>query len=97
MKFTGKLPKIFLSGLASFYGYQAYHELTAPKPYDFSKLPEKRKIVIVGSGLAGLSAAYYLPRMPIITLSFWRKTNRLIMVRVKEMAIGCRSTLQAHG
>jgi hypothetical protein len=60
-----RLVKLSVTGLASFYAYQQFYTMTAPKALDFKNLSEKQKtIVIVGTGMVGLSTAYYLSKYP---------------------------------
>ena len=61
IKITKFLAKSTLLGLFTFHGYQFYYDMNAPEPVDFKALKDKpKKIVIVGTGLAGLLASYYL-------------------------------------
>ena len=48
-------------GFLSFYAYQGFHHMQRPAPFDFEKLKDKPKtIVVIGSGMVGLTTAYYL-------------------------------------
>ena len=50
-----------LVGYLGFRGYQGFYSKMAPKPLDFTGYADKPKtIVIVGAGIAGIMAAYYL-------------------------------------
>ena len=53
--------KVGIVSLLSFYGYQGYYHLVRPQPFDFKSLKDKPKtIVVIGSGMVGLTTAYYL-------------------------------------
>ena len=61
IKYTRRLFKVFAPFAIGYSGYQLYWDSKAPPKYDFSaKKGSPKHIVVVGSGLAGLLAAYYL-------------------------------------
>jgi len=41
-----------------------YSDFRAPPPYNVQEQGEKKEIVIVGSGIIGLTTAYYLSKDP---------------------------------
>mmetsp|Transcript_18387 Transcript_18387/g.31431 ORF Transcript_18387/g.31431 Transcript_18387/m.31431 type:complete len:236 (+) Transcript_18387:1-708(+) len=64
--FTKLVARSTLVGLIGFQAYQSYYDSVAPKPIDFTSLKDKKKkIVVVGSGMAGLTTAYYLSKSPL--------------------------------
>ena len=78
IKITKFLAKSTIVGLFTFHGYHAFYDFNAPEPVDFKALKDKpKRIVIVGTGLAGLLASYYLatdhPNNKIIMLERWDK------------------------
>ena len=64
MRIFRGLTKGALYSLTAFFGYHSYRKFTEPAPYDFGK-KEGKKIVIVGSGMVGLTTAYYCALNPL--------------------------------
>ena len=73
MDLFGKFFAFVLSGPVAV--TRTYQNLTQPEPFDFSKAGEK-KIVIVGSGMVGLTTAYYLSQNPKNHIVILEKENK---------------------
>lgn len=64
MRIVGGITKATLTGIGAFYAYHFYRKQVQPERYNFAEKKGK-KIVVVGSGMVGLTSAYFLSNNPL--------------------------------
>ena len=75
--FRGSVLASALTGMAIGTMHFYYHPSVAPKPYPFHENKNKEKnIVVVGGGVIGLAAAYYLSSNPLHKITLIERNKK---------------------